>query len=111
MGIRALVIRLARENPTWGYRRLQGEVARLGIRLAASTVWEILRRAGIEPPPRRAGDTWIGFLRAQVSGIVACDFLTVDTVLVHRLYVLVFVELASRRLHLGGVTANPTWSG
>jgi len=108
-GIRALVVRLARENPTWGYRRVQGELARLGIRLAASTVWEMLQRAGIEPAPRRAGDSWIGFLRAQASGIVACDFLTVDTVLLRRLYVLVFVELASRRVHLGGVTANPTW--
>ncbi len=103
------MVRLARENPTEGYRRVQGELARLGIKLAASTVWEMLQRAGIEPAPRRGGDSWIGYLRAQASGIVACDFLTVDTVLLRRLYLLVFVELASRRVHLGGVTANPTW--
>ncbi len=87
----------------------RGSSLRLRINLAPSTVWEILQRAGIEPAPRRSGESWRGFLRAQAAGIVACDFLTVETVLLRRLYVLVFVELASRRVHLAGITANPTW--
>jgi putative transposase len=106
--IRELVLRLARENPTWGYRRIHGELARLEIRLAPSTVWAILKRAGVDPAPRRASESWRSFLRAQASGIVACDFLTVDTVLLRRLYVLVFIELATRRAYVAGVTANPT---
>ena len=76
--------------------------------VAPSTVWEILRAAGIDPAPRRAGPTWRQFLRAQAAGIVAVDFLHVDTVLLRRLYVLVFIEHGTRRMHLGGVTANPT---
>jgi putative transposase len=76
--------------------------------MAASTVWSILQRAGIDPAPRRSSETWRGFLRAQASGIVACDFLTVDTVLFRRLYVLVLIELATRQVHLAGITANPT---
>jgi putative transposase len=98
----------SRENPTWGYRRIHGELARLEIPLAASTVWTILKQAGIEPAPRRASESWRSFLRTQASGIIACDFLTVDTVLLRRLYVLVFIELATRRAYLAGVTANPT---
>jgi putative transposase len=101
-------VRLARENPGWGYRRIQGELATLGIKIAASTVWTILRQAGIAPVPRRSSETWREFLRAQASGIVACDFLTVDTVLFRRLYVLVFIELATRQVHLAGITTNPT---
>jgi putative transposase len=77
-GIAELVLRLARENPSWGYRRIHGELVGLGIRLAPSTIWAILRRHGIEPAPRRTELTWSQFLRAQASAIIACDFLTVD---------------------------------
>jgi putative transposase len=106
-GVSELVLRLARENPTWGYRRVQGELVGLGITLAPSTIWAILRRHGIEPAPRRAELSWSEFLRAQASAIIACDFLTVDTVWLRRLYVLFFIELGSRRVHFGGVTSNP----
>jgi putative transposase len=99
---------MARENPNWGHRRIQGELARLGHAIAASTVWEILHAAGIDPAPRRAGPTWRQFLTAQAHAIIACDFLVVETALLRRLYVLVFIEHGTRRLHLGGVTAHPT---
>jgi transposase InsO family protein len=99
---------MARENPAWGHRRIQGELARLGYAIAASTVWEILHAAGIDPAPRRAGPTWRQFLTAQAHAIIACDFLVVETVLLQRLYVLVFVEHGTRRLHVAGVTARPT---
>ena len=106
-GVAALVLRLARENPRWGYKRIQGELLGLGIKLAPSTVWAILRRHGIEPAPRRAALSWREFLRAQASSTVACDFLTVDTVWLRRLHVLFFIVLARRRVYFGGVTANP----
>ena len=106
--IRALILRMARENPAWGYRRIHGELAGLGVRLAASTIWTILQGAGIEPAPRRSSETWRAFLASQASGMIACDFFTVETVLLRRLYVLVFIELATRKVYLAGVTANPT---
>ena len=98
---------MARENPAWGHRRIQGELARPGHAIAASTVWEILHAAGIDPAPRRAGPTWRQFLTAQAHAIIACDFLAAGTVLPRRLYVLVFIEHGTRRLHLAGVTAHP----
>jgi putative transposase len=105
--VRTLVLRLARENPGWGYRRIQGELVGLGVSLAASTVWEILRREGIQPAPRRLETSWAEFLRRQATSILECDFLTVDTVFWKRFYVLFFIELASRRVHIAGITANP----
>ena len=106
--ITRLAVRLAKENPPWGYRRIHGELTKLGVTIAPSTVYEILRAAGIDPAPRRAGPTWRQFLTAQAAGIMAVDFLHVDTVLLKRLYVLVFIEHGTRRMHLGGVTAHPT---
>jgi len=105
--VRALLVRLARENPSWGYRRIQGELLGLGIKLAASTVWTILKEAGIEPAPRRLEQNWSEFLRAQAASILECDFLTVDTLFLKRFYVLFFIELATRRVHLAGITTNP----
>jgi transposase InsO family protein len=108
--LRELVLRLARENPGWGYRRIHGELIGLGIRIAPSTIWQILRRHGIEPAPRRGELTWRGFLRRQASGIIASDFLTVETIALKRLYIFFFIELKTRRVHVAGVTAAPTAS-
>jgi putative transposase len=105
---REIIMRLAGENPPWGYRRIHGELARLGITIAASTVWAILKNAGIDPAPGRNSESWTTFLRAQAAGIVACDFFTVDTVLLRHYYVLFFIELKSRRVHFAGITKNPT---
>jgi putative transposase len=105
--IRKLVIRMAMENPTWGHRRVQGELVRLGHRIAASTVWQILRAAGIDPAPRRTGPTWKQFLTGQARGILAVDFVHVDTVLLRRIYALIVIEHSTRRVHLAGITANP----
>ncbi len=101
------MVRLARENPGWGYRRIQGELLGLGVKLAASTVWTILKKSGIEPAPRRLGTSWAEFLGQQAANILECDFLTVDTLFLRRFYVLFFVELATRRVHLAGITTNP----
>jgi hypothetical protein len=99
---------MAGENPGWGYRRIQGEVAGLGIRIAPSTVWEILTKAGIDPVPRRTGPTWAQFLRAQAEAIIATDFFTVDLLGGAQVYCLAVMEHASRRVHVLGVTGNPT---
>ena len=106
--IKALVLRLARENPGWGYRRIHGEMAGLGVKVAASTVWEILRASGIDPAPRRTGPTWSRFLHSQADAILACDFFTADLLDGTRAYVLAVIEHATRRIRILGVTLHPT---
>jgi transposase InsO family protein len=106
--IKKLVIRLATENPTWGHRRVQGELVRLGHRIAASAVWQILHEASLNPAPRRSGPTWRQFLTTQAKAVLVVDFLHVDTILLRRIYVLIAVEHGSRRAHLIGVSAHPT---
>lgn len=106
--IRRLMLEMAKDNATWGYRRIHGELARLGYKLAPSTVWLILKRAGIDPAPSRSGATWRQFVAAQAHTILATDFCHVGTLLFTRLYVLFVMEISTRRVHLLGVTAHPT---
>ena len=103
-----LTLRLARENPRWGYLRIRGECAKLGIKVSGTSVRNILRRNGLGPAPRRGGPSWAEFLRSQAAGVLACDFFTVETVALTRMYVLFFIELERRLVWLGGVTARPT---
>lgn len=105
--IRRLVLRLARENSTWGYRRVHGELLVLGIKIAASTVWEIFHEAGIDPAPQRTNDTWATFLRSQAHAILAADFFETTTLTGARLYVLAVIEHATRRVRVLGATAYP----
>jgi putative transposase len=106
--IKALVLRLARENPGWGYRRIHGELAGLGVKIAASTAWEILKKAGIDPAPRRTGPAWSLFLRSQAGAILACDFFTADLLDGTQAYALAVIEHATRRVRVLGVTLHPT---
>jgi hypothetical protein len=103
----ALILRLARENPRWGCVRIEGELRKLEIRVAATTIRTLLGTARLGPAPRPTGPSWTEFLRAQASGIMACDFFTVETAWLRTLYVLVFIELGSRRIHLSPATAHP----
>jgi transposase InsO family protein len=105
--IRALIFRLARENLRWGCVRIGGELRKLGLRVSATTIRTLLRTARLGPAPRRSGPTWTEFVRAQADGIVACDSFTVETAWLRTLYVLVFIELGSRRIHLSPATAHP----
>ncbi|MFE7215978.1 integrase core domain-containing protein [Streptomyces sp. NPDC057611] len=105
--IRTLVLRLAHENSSWGYRRIHGELAALGITVAASTIWEILREHGIPPAPERQSTTWAAFLRSQADAL-ACDFFETRTLTGTRLYVFAVIEHASRRIRILGATAHPT---
>jgi transposase len=108
--IRRLVLRLAMENPSWGYRRIHGELLVLGIKVAASTVWEVLQQAGIDPAPERTSTTWASFLCSQASALLACDFFETDTLTGARLYVLAVIEHSTRRVRILGVTARPSSS-
>ncbi|MEV0523964.1 integrase core domain-containing protein [Streptomyces sp. NPDC050439] len=106
--IRTLVLRLVRENPSWGYRRVHGELATLGIQVAASTVWEILSSEGIDPAPDRAATTWADFLRSQADALLACDFIETITLTGRRQYILAVIEHTTRRIRILGTTAHPT---
>ena len=105
--VRELVLRIARENPRWGCVRIKGELAKLGLRVSATTIRNLLRTARLGPAPRRTGPSWTQFLRSQAQGVIACDFFTVETAWLQTLYVLLFIELGSRRIHLSASTEHP----
>lgn len=106
--ISQLVLRFARENPGWGYPRIAGELLKLGLRVSPSTIRRILLAKQLGPAPRRSGPSWRQFLHQQAATMLACDFFTVETLSLRRFYVLFFIELESRRVHLAGCTTNPT---
>ena len=106
--VRELVLRLARENPRWGHRRICGALAKLGFRVSPTSIRRLLATAKLGPAPRRAGPSWREFLRAQAAGLVACDFFTVESVFLRRYYVLFFIGHASRRVWVAGCTMNAT---
>ena len=106
--VRELVLRIARENPRWGYQRIAGELAGLGLSVSATTVRKLLREVGLGPAGERGGLSWREFLRSQAASMLACDFFTVDTVGMRRLYMLFFIELRNRRVHLAGCTDSPS---
>ncbi len=102
-----LILRIAKENERWGYRRVHGELVKLGVKVSATAVRMLLRRNGLGPAPRREMQTWTHFLSMQAKTVLACDFFTVDTLFLKRIYVLFFIEIANRRVHFAGSTANP----
>ncbi|MGY0063668.1 integrase core domain-containing protein [Streptomyces sp. LZ34] len=106
--LRQLIVRLSRENPGWGYRRIHGELVGLGRTIAASTVWKILKESGTDPSPQRTDRSWAAFLKAQASAIVATDLFHIDTVFLRRWFVLFFIEHGTRRVHIAGITRHPT---
>ena len=105
--LEALIVRMAADNPRWGYLRIKGECQKLGLRVSATSVKKVLLAAGLDPAPRRDGPSWSEFLRSQAEGIIACDFFTVETVWLRTLYVLFFIELGSRRLHVTAAMSHP----
>ena len=109
--LRSVVLRLARENESWGYRRIHGELAGLGITMAPSTVWQILKSAGIDPAPRRDGPGWAEFLRSQAEGILALDFFTADLLNGAKVYVLAVIEHGTRRVRVLGATEHRSSRG
>jgi transposase InsO family protein len=102
-----LILQMARQNPRWGYRRIQGELKKLGVFVSATGVCAVLHRCGLPPAPRRDGPSWKEFLAQQAAGIVACDFFCVETLWLKTLYVFFFIEVSTRRVHLAGVTSHP----
>jgi putative transposase len=108
LDVQELVLRLARENPRWGHRRICGELRKLGFIVSPTSIRRLLTRAGLEPAPRRGGPSWQEFLKSQASSIIACDFFTVETVFLRRFYVLFFIAHTSRRVWFAGCTRNPT---
>ena len=110
--LRELILRLARENPNWGYKRIVGELKGLGISVSATSVRKVLLQAGLQPAPERLRSSWRGFLRAQAASVPACDFLTIETAFLQRIYVLFFISLATRRIEYVACSSNPDgrWS-
>ena len=109
--IRELILRLARENPHWGYKRIVGEREGVGVSVSATSVRKVLLGAGLQPAPERGHSSWRSFLRAKAAGMLACDFLTVETAFLQRIYVLFFISLATRRIEFVASTANPDGVG